>query len=544
MIRAVAYYRKSNEDKGESIDQQRAWAAGACTRHGVEVIREFEDQSVSGWDTARRSGFLAMIEFCEQQERLGRPVGVVVCWHINRFSRADAVETSFFLHRLREAGVSGMLTQAKWIDFNKSEDRMLFTLEQEASAHRYSVDLSAACKRGKRAKAAKGLWTGGRVPYGYRAEGATFAIDPPAAEVVRLMFDTYAGGRVGLRSLGAMLVERGHRSPTGGPWSPPTLTGILRNPAYLGHLVTGRRTDNRFLATVKVPVSQATGKRARYTRHPQEQWVRSENAHPAIVTQQVFDRVQARFAANRGRTSPTKAFVLSGLVRCGGCGGPMTGRTFNNKANPHYYVCGRYSQYGRASGCHLNGVQEDRLVTAVADKLMEAHFNPTTLAALREEIRRQEQAPDAGGRRKFLTARIKELEGQVKTATLRMLTVGEEHFKDCEAALGELKREEAKHRQELEAIELAAVPAEDLDSLVETILGRMARFKELLIADPEGANVVLREMIDRVVLYFDHTDRKCRTLSKFCRGAVYLSEASCLSSSDSDGMKGRARRCR
>lgn len=567
MIRAIGYYRKSNDDRknnknrkkeddrkeggklkeeiGESIRQQRAWAAEACPRAGVLIVQEFEDQSVSGLETERRSGFMRMIEFCEQQAKLGKPVEAVVCWHANRFSRANSLETSAYLFRLIQAGTTQMLTATKWIDFNRSEDRMIFGLEQEATSHRFSVDLSAACRRGKKANAEQGLWNGGRVPFGYRVEGGRFVVDPGPAEAVRVIFDTYASGRGGVRKLADMLADRGIPSPNGGRlWNPQTLTELLKNPAYLGHLVTGRRTDGRFLGAVRVPVAPA-GKRTRYTRHRPEDWTVRENTHPAIIPQELFDRVQARFGGNRKRTSPNRSFVLSGLVRCGGCGGPMIGRTFNNKANPHYYTCGKYSQHGKASGCHLNAVPEDRLLTAVANKLAEAYFNEENMTALRDEIRRQEHTPDRQDRAERLKARIEELKRKVAAGVRRLIDLPADLSAEFEAGLVEAKGEQTRLERELEALELAAVPAEDVEAKIDAILGRMSRFRELLTADPVGANVVLREMIDRVVLHFDHGDeRKSRVRNRFARGAIYLSAASSLASSDSSGVKGPATRCR
>src|SRR4051812_27226437 len=47
-MRAVAYFRKSNDDRGklgDSVEQQREWSA---TFPGVSIVREFSDQSISG----------------------------------------------------------------------------------------------------------------------------------------------------------------------------------------------------------------------------------------------------------------------------------------------------------------------------------------------------------------------------------------------------------------------------------------------------------------------------------------------------------------
>jgi DNA invertase Pin-like site-specific DNA recombinase len=96
-IRAVFYGRKSNEDDGSSIDQQRDWARTTCQKERVEIVREFADQAKKGHETATRTEFHEMLKFCQEQSRQGTPIDVIVCWHHNRFSRADSQETAWFI---------------------------------------------------------------------------------------------------------------------------------------------------------------------------------------------------------------------------------------------------------------------------------------------------------------------------------------------------------------------------------------------------------------------------------------------------------------
>src|SRR5262245_39942360 len=102
-IRAVAYYRKSNDDDGSSVEQQREWAhkavARACEavdRQPIELVREFTDQAKTGWNTAKRTDFHEMLKFCQDEKRRGHPIDAILCWNANRFSRADSQETSWF----------------------------------------------------------------------------------------------------------------------------------------------------------------------------------------------------------------------------------------------------------------------------------------------------------------------------------------------------------------------------------------------------------------------------------------------------------------
>ena len=102
-------------------------------------------------------------------------------------------------------------------------------------------------------KAARGEVLG-RTPYGYVADiDGTFRIEPGEAVVVRRLFDLYAGeapseiaggpgggvdgglkGGPGLRRIAGLFNTGGLRTRSGRPWTPVTLSGMLRNRTYTG----------------------------------------------------------------------------------------------------------------------------------------------------------------------------------------------------------------------------------------------------------------------------------------------------------------------
>jgi DNA invertase Pin-like site-specific DNA recombinase len=125
-LRAVAYFRKSNEDGGESVEQQRQWAVKTCPEENIEIVREFADQGKPGHENAKRTDFHEMLRFCQQQYQLGTSIDAVVCWNPNRFSRADSQETGWYVWEIRKSGVSRMFSASNgWIDFDRMEDRIL-----------------------------------------------------------------------------------------------------------------------------------------------------------------------------------------------------------------------------------------------------------------------------------------------------------------------------------------------------------------------------------------------------------------------------------
>lgn len=548
MIRAVAYYRKSNEDAGESIDQQRAWAAEACLREGVLIVREFEDQAKSGLDTARRSGFLAMIEFCEQQDKLGRPVEAVACWHANRFSRADSLETSAFLHQLVKAGTTRMLTQGKWIDFKKSEDRMIFGLEQEATSHRYLTDLSAATLRGKKTKAKNGTFMGGRPPYGYRVDrpepvpglagehrrpAGRLMPDPDRAAVVRGLFEQYATGRLSLKGLADDLRARGVPSPTGRPlWTDATVSKLLRNELYLGDYLFGRHTYSKFAGRERV---KACG------RQPQSglpndpsSIVRVPATHPPLVTRDLFDRVQALLAANRSRTNPRNPradryqYLLSGLVECGRCGRRMYAVTERVKGHTYrVYVCPEYHRHrsGNETGCGRNAVREDHLVRAVANALALAYGGEGQLAALEAELYRQlgEAAGRHGEAEAALVRRRDDLDGKMDTLTDRLAEpLPPDVLERVRKKLTSLSAERAGVEADLTR-RRAVAGTEDVRATVERVLDRAKRLAEVLPkAPPTELAALIRETVDRVPVYFTSEQQGRRTRTAVANVLVYL----------------------
>src|SRR5262249_58541323 len=119
----------------------------------------FVDEGKKGHDPRKRTQFHAMLAYCRDAWQRRQPVDAVVCWHPNRFSRADSIETSWFLHEFRQCGVERMFTSAGWVDFTRMEDRILFGITQDASSHKYSVDLAAASTRGKLDVARNGQFT-------------------------------------------------------------------------------------------------------------------------------------------------------------------------------------------------------------------------------------------------------------------------------------------------------------------------------------------------------------------------------------------------
>jgi DNA invertase Pin-like site-specific DNA recombinase len=567
-LRAVLYLRCSTAEQDDSIEQQRTWAGPFCQREGIDVLAEFADEARKGHDTGKRTDLHAMLEFCREQRRKRQPVEAIVCWHPNRFSRADSLETSWFLHEFRKAGVLLMISSQGRTDFSRMEDRLLHQIQQEAGSHKYSVDLAGACTRGKLAAALRGQWCGGPPPFGYRVRYRTVEVDgkrrlrpeclepdPETAPILRWVFAEYATGEVGLRYLADRLNARGVPPPLhefraaaaarkGKPipspmWSSASVRKLLTNPRYLGSAVWNESTQGTFCCVVDMKIEPKAG--ARYRRNAAKDRVVIQGTHEALVDATTFNRVQDLLAQRRRRTTPKKGggdFVLTGLLRCGHCGSPMVGRTAysRNRRGPKVtmgrrYVCSGYWNYGKQK-CAFNPIDEAPLLAAIGAKLRDKLLSPGTrkalMAALEEVLAAEgEQGP---ARVEDLQRRRGALQAGIDQAADRLLLEKDEALTAAlRPRLKALVQERDSLDAELQTAKAHAPAAEDLRGQLQASLDAAEQLCELLPSAPAAeVRPHLRELVDYVELWWKHTDSKrsngTETRCEFLRALLYPRE--------------------
>lgn len=166
----------------------------------------------------------------------------------------------------------------------------------------------------------------GSIPlYGYQRDGEGFLTpDEETKGIVQRIYREYLSGK-GLAELARELNGEGIPSPKQHKinkgilhgdkeesfegktyfWLPTTLRQILRNETYTGVLLSGNYKSGPL----------GSGKRVLV---PEEERIRIEDAHPAIIDKDTFREVQEKmYTKKRGEE---KQFLLKGLVRCGECG--------------------------------------------------------------------------------------------------------------------------------------------------------------------------------------------------------------------------------
>jgi DNA invertase Pin-like site-specific DNA recombinase len=461
---AVVYVRQSSRQQvlehAESTRLQYGLAERAVVlgwaRSQVMVIDE--DLGVSAATADSRKGFARLVT----EVTMGR-VGVVLGIEMSRLAR-----TGRDWHQLLElCSLSGVLLADPdgVYDPGFYNDRLLLGLKGTMSeAELYLI--RQRMLSGKLAKAERGELAI-PLPMGYvRRPSGEVVLDPDeqAQNVVRLVFGTFAR-RGTLNGVLRYLVDhqvqlpvRAHSGPAKGEieWRRPnreTLQIMLHNPVYAGYYAYGRRQVE---PRRKAPGRPSTG---RVVKDASEWLVLLPGRLPAYITAEQYEANVARMAANRQTAATPGAprdgsALLSGLLRCGCCGGHRMTVRYHDSSHggraAHGYVCAFYQvNYGTGGPCqHIAGPALDAWVTgqvlkAVAPAAVEVSMAAAAQAederAMLGKLWRQriERARYAAGR----AQRQYQLAEPENRLVVRQLEA------DWEAALAEAARLEADYQR-------------------------------------------------------------------------------------------------
>jgi DNA invertase Pin-like site-specific DNA recombinase len=310
-IRAVAYYRMSTTGQEASIPEQKEWAKKACRKEGLEVVRHFEDPGIPGSEIEHRPGLMAMLNFCERPFE-GRRIDALVVWDADRLSRATSIRTAVVIDRLMGAGISRLLTQEGWIDFENDADRLIFNLKQDTGRSAYSKSLSKSVTRSAIRRAKEGQWVGGPTPYGYLSGADHHLIfDEVKADIVRWIFRQFATTADSLGVIANKLIKmkaptppaRKRRDGTiwGGKWNRYAVRSILLNRAYLGEVIYGLKHRGKYHTVQGSEVAAVRGRARNKTARKSEPADRIvvKDAHPALTDPATFDACAKKLARTR-----------------------------------------------------------------------------------------------------------------------------------------------------------------------------------------------------------------------------------------------------
>lgn len=325
-LHVAAYARVSSD----SADQLNSYLAQVdyYTRHIWEnpdwdLVDIYADEGISGLDFHKRDEFNRMISDC----RAGK-IDRILVKSVSRFAR-NTRDTLRFMRELMRLGIN--------IQFEKENiDTGRLTSEQVAAIYAAFAQLESTGHSGNmrtsvRMRMERGIFTPSSMPYGYRLNGLEPEIIPEEAEVVQYIFAATLNGQGQqdiARELNTLGIARGHGRRR---WYHHTISYIQTNPAYTGNTVWNKsfRSD-----TIPFPTVLNHGQRPKY---------HVEDSHPAIISQEDFQRVQNLLAARKEQftgSAQRADSVYTKRVYCGQCG--TVCRRKVNSGKP-YWICGRHN---------------------------------------------------------------------------------------------------------------------------------------------------------------------------------------------------------
>ena len=343
-MKAVIYARYSSDSqREESIEGQLRECTAFAEKNGITVLRHYIDRAYSA-KTDNRPEFQNMIK--DSGKRL---FDIVIVWKLDRFAR-NRYDSARYKATLKKNGVK--VVSATEIISEGAEGIILESV-LEGYAEYYSADLSEKVVRGMTDNALKCKFNGGTMPIGYVIDAEQhFQIDPLTAPFVLEAFKRYDGGET-ISSIMNWLNEQGLTNTRGQKMTFNSVGHILHNRRYIGEF---RYRD------VIVP-----------------------DGIPAIVPQDLFDRVQEKLAKNKKAPARHKAeddYLLTTKLFCGYCGAYLCGESGTSRTGKvhHYYKC--VSVKKKRTECHKKPVRKEWIEDLVVGETMKMVMDDKAIEAI------------------------------------------------------------------------------------------------------------------------------------------------------------------
>lgn len=321
VVRAVTYARVSTDgqvERGYSLPEQRERLAAYCRERGYLLLQHIADEGISG-RIEERPGLQRLIALADQAS-----VDVVVLVHLWRIGRDNRICENT-LYDLRRRGVR--IEFVEHASGDSPAEQLMLTMLGGMGQYEWAIirqrTVAGRVQKARAGKVPQAMGPSGG-PYGYRlitvaqaqaipaydGRDGELEIVPEEAMIVQQIFARASEGW-GVSRLANWLNREQVAARSGTPWETTRVRRMLTNPVYVGRYVHGRRQYHR--TGDLLPCG-----RPRVRVVPRDESECVIVPVPALVTEEVWDTVQAHLAAGaRGWPGqPSSHSLLRGLVFC------------------------------------------------------------------------------------------------------------------------------------------------------------------------------------------------------------------------------------
>jgi site-specific DNA recombinase len=402
MPHASLYLRISvASDSSDSIERQERDLRQLAATEGFDVVAVHVDEGVSGAAT-HRPAFRAWLDDASS----GR-ADVLLAWRFDRISREGLPAVARLLEVLKESGAR-VMTHGDRVDSTSQSFRLTAAVMSEvAYAEREAIRARVTSRQA--ADRRRGAWTKER-PFGYEVADGRLVQHVTEAEIVRDIVKRFLAGE-SLRGLAFHLdglgvptprAAKGRRVNDGARWGLTSVRSILANPVLAGwwpHRVGG----------VIRPARGDDGELVIVTDEP----ILSPGEWAAVQSKLDSRSVMGPKGRRRPTVGAPLAHPLSGLMRCGRCGGPLVFQSKRGGRHDTFRCARRTQQPAACPGFHVRAsVVEDVVASRVVGRVAALEPGSPELEAIAARwLRAQDPADDA--ERRAAAAAVADLEAAV-----------------------------------------------------------------------------------------------------------------------------------
>ena len=252
-------------------------------------------------------------------------------------------------------------------------------------------------------------------------------------------------------SIPAQYLKTGHLYQENGDekkiWHIGTLSNILKNQAYIGNLVQGKRKTRL-----------CDNEKRHFT--DEDEWIICENSHEPIISREIFNKVRglyekkvkdSPFSSERGKHISIKDNKYAGLIYCGNCGKKLEFLSSMidkcGKLNRKYYFqcCNNFAASKAAVSCHVRITEDklDEIVHEVIKKQVKMFTDKKEIISVAENALKQDM--------KQFNERMKELKSQIKKEEYVVSRKYEEYVTG-EISSKEFSKVQARAKQQIDSL--------------------------------------------------------------------------------------------
>lgn len=388
--------KRCKQDESESIQNQKSMLINYCIEQGWQIHNILCDEDYSGADR-ERPAFNQMLRDCEEGK-----VDIVLCKTQSRFSRDMEIVEKYIHGKFLEWNVRfvSIVDHADTSVAGNKKARQINGLINEW----YLEDLSDNIRRTLKHKKLKGEYCCPYAPYGYKLnpdDKHKFIIDPPAAEVVRSIFEMYKQG-MGYMRIAKTLNEKqipppavykemqglNYRNPNAEntasrQWRDSSIYYILRQEVYTGAVVQGKSKNLSY-------------KNKKRVKLPKSEWIVVPDMHEPIIDEDLWNAVQNLLKSRQGNDKQFKSASkeinpLRGIVHCRECGSGMWRMSYQSGENRYKYYRCRTVKNSEGICDNINSIRQidlEDLILKELQKLSDTYFDETQISLHQKQSNR------------------------------------------------------------------------------------------------------------------------------------------------------------